>query len=493
MLLAFACGDDDAERTPRQQLAELELEAGGAIGTTRGVSLALEAAGLHDDLDEGGRERVLAMLERAAEDPSVPRACEAALRRASLIRDASAEEAYLEAYRIRRRFEGPPSCVEQTEALLGELAGARPPAGVLAAIDRAEGRALEPCRLERVEVMGAGSQAVRVVLYMDESRERCPFRTTSDDTSGQRALEIDFGPLEVDGSVPEEVAVDEGGLRRVVRRDTEGSARVRMELEDDALATAFQLGGPSRVVVDVEAGRRVPDTDVRVVVLDPGHGGREIGGHYEELVESTLVMDIARRCKAVLEPGLPDSRVLLTREGDVQMSLEARTAMANSVEADVFVSIHLNALDEPVQHTGGVTTFVLDTRDETQAVELAARENGTRAYEVTDMQRLLAGLHRREQVRESRRLAGLVQGSVLRSGRAVLPELADRGVRSQVFYVLVGARMPAVLVEASFMDRPDEAAALRTEAYRQKLAEGIAEGILRYARGDLASPTTPGR
>ena len=97
------------------------------------------------------------------------------------------------------------------------------------------------------------------------------------------------------------------------------------------------------------------------------------------------------------------------------------------------------------------------------------------------MQRLLAGLHRDGQLRESRRLAELVQASTLGKGRTVLPTLHDRGVRRDLFSVLVGASMPAVLVEASFLTRPEERAALRTARYRQALAEGIADGIVRYA------------
>jgi N-acetylmuramoyl-L-alanine amidase len=171
--------------------------------------------------------------------------------------------------------------------------------------------------------------------------------------------------------------------------------------------------------------------------------------------------------------------VLLTRTDDVVVSLEARTAMANAAGADLFVSIHLNDSEVAIAH-GGVTTFVLDTTEDAQALRLAARENGTTTAEVTGMTRLLAELQREDQVLASRRLADRVQQALLSRGRAVLPELADRGVRSALFAVLVGARMPAVLVEASFLTDPDELRALRTSRYRQALAEGIAEGIVHY-------------
>jgi N-acetylmuramoyl-L-alanine amidase len=164
----------------------------------------------------------------------------------------------------------------------------------------------------------------------------------------------------------------------------------------------------------------------------------------------------------------------------VFVSLEQRAAMANAVDADAFVSIHHNAADEPVAH-GGITTFVLDTTNDRQALRLAARENGTSASEVGDLSRILAGLRRDEQLASSRGLAERIHRGALVGGRTVLPTLYDRGVRSAMFYVLVGATMPAVLVEASFMTRADEARALRSEVYRQALAEGIADGIARWA------------
>mgnify|MGYP000535342611 CR=1 FL=1 len=172
----------------------------------------------------------------------------------------------------------------------------------------------------------------------------------------------------------------------------------------------------------------------------------------------------------------------LTRQADVTLSLEERTAMANAVGADLFVSIHLNAADEPVEH-GGVTTFVLDTTNQRQANRLAARENGTSTRDVTDLQRLLAGLHRQDQLAGSRQLAESIHRGTLAGGRRILPQLPDRGVRSAMFHVLVGARMPAVLLEASFLSKPEEAAALGTARYRQSLAEGIAAGIARYVLG----------
>jgi N-acetylmuramoyl-L-alanine amidase len=141
----------------------------------------------------------------------------------------------------------------------------------------------------------------------------------------------------------------------------------------------------------------------------------------------------------------------------------------------------LNASPSP-EDRGGVSTFVLDATHDAQALGLAARENEAAEADVSELQPLFASLVRHEQVAKSLDLAHVVHQATLKAGRRKLPGLVDRGVKRALFYVLVGARMPAILCEASFLTRPEEAAALRTDHYRQLLAEGIAEGIARYVR-----------
>lgn len=217
-----------------------------------------------------------------------------------------------------------------------------------------------------------------------------------------------------------------------------------------------------------------------LVVLDPGHGGADRGspGLYG-LREGTLALDLAHRVRARLSQFLPSVRTRLTREGDVGLALEERAAMANALGADLFVSLHLNAANGVVEH-GGVTTFVLDVENDRNVLRLAARENGTSTTEVSPMQFLVGSLARAEQHAESLRLAQHVQRSALLAARRYLPTLADRGVRSAMFYVLVGAQMPAILVEGSFLTQPDEALLLTEAAYRDAIAEGIARGIVHY-------------
>ena len=153
--------------------------------------------------------------------------------------------------------------------------------------------------------------------------------------------------------------------------------------------------------------------------------------------------------------------------------------MANALGAALFVSVHLNAANTTVDH-GGVATYVLDVSNDRNVLRLAARENGTSTTEVSPLQYLVGSLARTEQRTASEGLAGLIQRGTLASARRFLPRLADRGVKSAMFYVLVGAQMPAVLVEGSFITQPDEAAQLATGPYRDALAEGIARGIAKY-------------
>ena len=127
-----------------------------------------------------------------------------------------------------------------------------------------------------------------------------------------------------------------------------------------------------------------------------------------------------------------------------------------------------------------MTTFVLDVDNDRNVLRLAARENGTSTTDVSPLQFLVGSLARAEQHTESLRLAQHVQRSALLAGRRYLPTLADRGVRSAMFYVLVGAQMPAILVEGSFLTQPDEALLLTEAAYRDAIAEGIARGIVHY-------------
>lgn len=355
---------------------------------------------------------------------------------------------------------------------------------VIPGVDPPLGLAEAEARLTRIDVYGAAADdaaGARVVLLF----EGAPlFHQKQLPPEGMLPARI---AIELEDStwseaVPALQSVERGGLKRV--RLATPNPRVVLDLLPGATGRVFYLTDPYRIVVDVTAKARARDKRRPLVVLDPGHGGREPGAANDEydLVESQVALDLAERAASRIRAVMPRARVMLTRSTDVDLSLEERCALANAMEADAFVSIHLNASSEPVRK-GGVTTFVLDTTNNRQAMRLAARENGTRVAEVTGIQGLLAKYHRRTQAAGSRSLADSVQRNTLKRGRAVLPKLADRGVRSAMFYVLVGARMPAVLLEASFITHGPEARALAHPRYRKALADGVASGIVSYLRG----------
>jgi N-acetylmuramoyl-L-alanine amidase len=341
--------------------------------------------------------------------------------------------------------------------------------------------ARDKARLVRIDVYGAGAAeaaGTRVVLLF----EGAPlFRQRKHPAQGilPPRVAIELEDVEWGDSVRVSQSIDRGGLRRV--RLAAPNPRVVLDLDEGASTRVFYLTDPYRIVIDVSAGGRSRHKRRPLVVLDPGHGGSEPGAANDQysLVESQVALDLAELTAARLRAIMPRTRVMLTRSADVDLSLEERCALANAMEADAFVSIHLNASSEPVRR-GGVTTFVLDTTNNRQALRLAARENGTRVAEVTGIQSLLAKHHRRGQADGSLTLAGKVQRHTLKRGRSVLPKLSDRGVRRAMFYVLVGARMPSVLVEASFLTYDPEARALTRSRYRRALADGIASGIASY-------------
>ncbi len=476
---------------PRDRARERIAQARTAIAGEEpaGIDLAREAArlalelGAADPLVDDAR----GVLEQAAATDQ-PGSCEAALDLARLDADArhAPREAYATAYRLVRRFRGEDdsSCVREGRVLVAMLSSHRPPEEELVAIDRELGVAVEggeTAHVEDVIVHGASgdSEAVRVVVRLDGAAEM----TREDDSTSHRVT-LRFAGATTSPDLPPALSVGRAGLARVRLSADDEAARVTLDLDEGATADAFVLADPFRAVIDVAAGPPPALAEasrrMRCIVLDAGHGGDDYGTLHQGERESRLVLDVTFRVARILARLMPSTEVLLTRTTDEEMSLEQRTAFANASDADAFVSIHLNAAESTVGH-GGVATFVLDETDDRQLTQLAARENGTRASQLTGLDLRLASIHRRQQVDASRALASLVQEHTVLEGREHLPRLADRGVKSAMFYVLVGARMPAVLVEASFLTQPEELEALRTEPYREGLARGIAEGIAEYA------------
>lgn len=213
------------------------------------------------------------------------------------------------------------------------------------------------------------------------------------------------------------------------------------------------------------------------IVIDPGHGGHDPGAHSHGLRESEVVLDIAHRLERRLltQPGI---EVVLTRRDDTYIPLRERTALANRVQADLFLSIHANAA-----HNGrarGVETYFLNFAPDPGAERIAARENAGGGGAMNNLGDLLETIASNSKANESREFAGVIQDAMVAALRHADPDIPDLGVKQAPFIVLIGARMPSVLAEVSFLTNGREARLLSTDDYRDRIADALFEGILRY-------------
>ena len=214
---------------------------------------------------------------------------------------------------------------------------------------------------------------------------------------------------------------------------------------------------------------------VKTIMIDPGHGGKDVGAAANGLYEKDIVLRAAKIIGAKLEAR--GFRVLYTRTTDVFIPLEERTAMANVRKADLFLSIHCNAVEDPAAN--GLEVYSLNLARTQDAVRVAARENAVSAKRISDLQIILTDLMLNSKVKESKDLAGQVQGNILKSVRPKDP-LRDRKQREAPFYVLMGAKMPAILVELGYLTNPEEAKRLNNQEYITRMADGIVNGVVAY-------------
>lgn len=215
---------------------------------------------------------------------------------------------------------------------------------------------------------------------------------------------------------------------------------------------------------------------VRTVFIDAGHGGRDPGTNHNNVLERAVSLDVALTLGRLLEANGVD--VVYSRTADKGVSLRERTAMANAAGADLFVSIHVNANDDA--SVQGFETYYLDIASNPEAARLATLENADGDHKLGDMQKMLADVMLNARVDESRHLAQDIQRLAQFRFKRRQFETKDNGIKSAPFLVLLGAQMPAVLVEIGYCTNREEAARLLTPKYRMTLAEGLAEGILAY-------------
>lgn len=219
---------------------------------------------------------------------------------------------------------------------------------------------------------------------------------------------------------------------------------------------------------------------VKRIVLDPGHGGADPGCISPSgLKEKDVALDLARRLKTMLETQ-GKFEVFLTRETDLSLPLEKRTAFANQKGADLFISIHLNA--SPRKNRTGVETFYLNFSPDPAVNELAARENASSTKNIREMKLIVDKIIKNSKYEESRDLAEKIHSNLLQHLKHNFGPRDDLGVKGGPFWVLIGSEMPAVLVEASHLSNAKEEAALKTETYREAVATGLFRGIIEYVK-----------
>jgi N-acetylmuramoyl-L-alanine amidase len=215
------------------------------------------------------------------------------------------------------------------------------------------------------------------------------------------------------------------------------------------------------------------------VVLDPGHGGHDVGTHGPSgLYEKDVVLDVAKRLGALLEQRL-NSEVVFTRSDDTFIPLEERTQIANDRKADLFLSIHANS--SPYRTVAGVETYYLNFTTSKTALDVAARENASSQRSVFDLKEILQKIALKDKIDESREFASRVESALYSVSSKSNPNAKNRGVKKAPFVVLIGASMPSVLAEIGFLTNSGDEALLRKPEHRQKIAEALYKGVAAYA------------
>ena len=225
---------------------------------------------------------------------------------------------------------------------------------------------------------------------------------------------------------------------------------------------------------------------VQRIVIDAGHGGHDPGAEANGIVEKDLVLDVALRLQKLLE-AQPGMEVVLTRDTDQFIPLEERTAIANRANADLFLSIHANASSR--KDARGLETYFLNFATNPEAEAVAARENATSSQSMGQLPEILKAIALNTKVAESRELAMMVQTSMVRRLKTQNTSVRDLGVKQAPFVVLIGAQMPSVLAEISFVTNRADASSLKQASSKQRIAQALFDAIVKY-QASLKKVTT---
>ena len=283
---------------------------------------------------------------------------------------------------------------------------------------------------------------------------------------------------------------------------TSDMVRVVVDIKSFKTYKIFSLKNPFRIVIDVwgdteKATGRVVKKDekpvkiapgalakqlalgVKRIVIDPGHGGRDYGapGYLKGVHEKHVVLKLARRLAKKIREKL-HCEVMMTRTTDKYLTLEERTAFANTKNADLFISIHTNAARD--RRAYGIETFFLNLATDDDAILVAARENATSTKNISDLQTILSDLMQNAKINESSRLAVHVQKCMCKDLKKRYSRIKNKGVKQAPFYVLLGAQMPSILIETSFISNSRDCKRLVNSKYQDRMCDAIVNGIRKY-------------
>jgi len=368
----------------------------------------------------------------------------------------------------------------------------------------------DPGKAGNVEIVGlrywSNPNYTRVVIDADNELSYA-HRLLKKDTSINKPqrLYVDLNNSRLGKDIKKHILIDDN-LLLDTRAGQFSSNQVRVVVDIKSFKTykIFSLKNPFRIVIDVwgrdprptpsvvitdKKGDKIPagalakqlSLGVRRIVIDPGHGGRDYGapGYLKGVYEKNISLKVARRLADKIRKKL-NCEVIMTRNSDRNLSLEERTAIANTKNADLFISIHTNASRD--RRAYGIETFFLNLATDNDAILVAARENATSTKNISDLQSILSDLMQNAKINESSRLAGHVQGSLKDHLRKYYSRIKSKGVKQAPFYVLLGAQMPAILIETSFISNSRECKRLVNQKYQDRMCDAIVRGIQAYIR-----------
>lgn len=362
----------------------------------------------------------------------------------------------------------------------------------------------------------------RIAITLDKKAEFTHKLLKQDPTIKMewRRLYIDIKGAHLSPSLQKSIPINDGLLKmaRIGQFDKD-TVRVVLDTESIEDYKVFPLNEPFKIVIDVtgtkkaeektdktpdkepparvEAIQNVPEKripqikeptlsqqlglKVNKIVIDPGHGGKDPGAIGKGgLKEKDITLKLSKMLREKLSSKL-GSKIIMTRDTDVFIPLEERTAIANKHDADLFVSIHINA--SPKRTTSGIETYILNISNDEEAKRVAARENATSKRSVSDLEFILNDLIKTAKTNDSIRLANSVHDRLVSKLKEKFGDIRSNGVKGAPFYVLVGTKMPSILVEVSFISNPAEEKRLQDEKYLHEVIEGITTGLLSYING----------